>query len=174
MYISLSMSGPKSWSNSFLDKSALASPVNRSMHARTVAETTNDDVTAQEGEELKEGEVEEAEGAVKKKRKGPGFRDRKVSAGSVEDSSRSEMRRGSCPFWPMFTSLTGLWDTSNNTLAVQEDGSFPCPSLWPHKTVELNCEPGHLIKIQRLLKFTIARHGIFNWVNLIKEYCTPN
>ena len=99
------------------------------MHARTVAETTNDDVTPQEGEELKEGEVEEAAGEGKKKRRGPGFRDRKVSASSVEDSSHSERRSGSCPFWPVFTSLTGLWDRPINTLDVQEDRSCPHSSL---------------------------------------------
>lgn len=48
----------------------------RSMHARTVAETNeNDEVTTHEEEHVKE--VEEADGESKK-RKGPGFRDRKI------------------------------------------------------------------------------------------------
>ncbi len=48
------------------------------MHARTVAESADkDEVTPRE----EEGEVEESDGEEegKKKRKGPGFRDRKVS-----------------------------------------------------------------------------------------------
>ena len=48
------------------------------MHARTVAETNeNDEVTTHEEEHVKDAEVEEADGESKK-RKGPGFRDRKV------------------------------------------------------------------------------------------------
>ena len=50
-------------------------------------------------------------------------------------------------------SLTGLWDTCDNTLAVQEDGSCQHHSLWL-QTVELNSESRDFVKIQQLPVFT--------------------
>ena len=73
----------------------------------------------------------------------------------------------------LYYSLRKIW---TDPLAAQEDESCSSSSLWPHKTVALNSEPGDLIKIQRLPVFTRCPHGISTdcfslWFHLL-NLCT--